>query len=125
MTNDPIYNHLRELGWRRKLTGAEEAQLRAWLAARPEAPESTTRARQPRSSHGKNAAGVPLWSTQAELNLADLPTGTHEFQGVPFEVLNPAQSPFRSCIVLSRQSPYPQSLTVPVGTKASSIYLLN
>lgn len=37
MTNDPIYNHLRELGWRRKLTGAEEAQLRAWLAARPEA----------------------------------------------------------------------------------------
>ena len=37
MTNDPIYNHLRELSWRRKLTGAEEAQLRAWLAARPEA----------------------------------------------------------------------------------------
>jgi hypothetical protein len=37
MTNDPIYNHLRELSWRRKLTGAEEAELRAWLAARPEA----------------------------------------------------------------------------------------
>jgi anti-sigma factor RsiW len=37
MTNDPIYNHLRELSWRRKLTGAEEAQLRAWLAAHPEA----------------------------------------------------------------------------------------
>jgi len=37
MTNDPIYDHLRELSWRRKLTGAEEAQLRAWLAARPEA----------------------------------------------------------------------------------------
>src|ERR1035437_9740057 len=37
MTNDPIYNHLRELSWHRKLTGPEEAQLRAWLAARPEA----------------------------------------------------------------------------------------
>ena len=37
MTNDPIYNHLRELSWRRKLTGAEEAELRAWLAAHPEA----------------------------------------------------------------------------------------
>jgi anti-sigma factor RsiW len=37
MTNDPIYGHLRELSWRRKLTGAEEAQLRAWLAAHPEA----------------------------------------------------------------------------------------
>jgi hypothetical protein len=37
MTNDPIYNHLRELSWRRKLTGAEQAELRAWLPTRPEA----------------------------------------------------------------------------------------
>jgi anti-sigma factor RsiW len=37
MTNDPIYNHLRELSWRRKLTAAEETQLRAWLATHPEA----------------------------------------------------------------------------------------
>ena len=40
MTDDPIYNHLRELSWRRKLTGAEEAELRAWLAAHPEAQAS-------------------------------------------------------------------------------------
>jgi anti-sigma factor RsiW len=37
MSNDPIYNHLLELSWRRKLTGAEEAELQAWLAAHPEA----------------------------------------------------------------------------------------
>src|ERR1039457_1946654 len=37
MTDDPIYTRLRELSWRRKLTDAEEAQLRALLAARPEA----------------------------------------------------------------------------------------
>ena len=37
MTNDPIHDRLRELSWRRQLTGAEEAQLRAWLAAHPEA----------------------------------------------------------------------------------------
>jgi ferric-dicitrate binding protein FerR (iron transport regulator) len=36
MTNDPIY-HWRELSWRRKLTDAEEAELRAWLKAHPEA----------------------------------------------------------------------------------------
>ena len=36
MTNDSIYNHLCELSWRRKLTAAEEAELRAWLAAHPE-----------------------------------------------------------------------------------------
>ena len=37
MTNDPIYNRLRELSWRRRLTAPEEAELRAWLAAHPEA----------------------------------------------------------------------------------------
>ena len=37
MTNDPIYNRLRELSWRRRLTGPEEAELRAWLSAHPEA----------------------------------------------------------------------------------------
>ena len=37
MTNDPIYNRLRELSWRRQPTDAEAAELRAWLAAHPEA----------------------------------------------------------------------------------------
>jgi len=37
MTNDPIYNHLRELSWRRKLTETEQAELRAYLAANPDA----------------------------------------------------------------------------------------
>jgi anti-sigma factor RsiW len=36
MTNDPIYNRLRELSWRRRLTDPEEAELRAWLSAHPE-----------------------------------------------------------------------------------------
>src|SRR5437667_12737472 len=37
MMNDPVHNHLRELSWRRRLTSSEEAELRAWLAAHPEA----------------------------------------------------------------------------------------
>ena len=37
MSNDPTYNRLRELSWQRKLTGAEEAELWAWLAAHPDA----------------------------------------------------------------------------------------
>lgn len=36
MSNDPTYNRLRELSWRRKLSAAEEAELRSWLAAHPE-----------------------------------------------------------------------------------------
>ncbi len=37
MTNDSEYQQLRELSWQRKLTGEEEARLRQWLAAHPEA----------------------------------------------------------------------------------------
>jgi len=36
MTNDPLYQHLLELSWRRQLTSAQETQLRAWLAGHPE-----------------------------------------------------------------------------------------
>ncbi len=37
MTNDPTYTRLRELSWRRKLTEAEEAEMRVWLEAHPDA----------------------------------------------------------------------------------------
>lgn len=37
MNNDPAYQRLREIGWRRKLTEVEQAELRAWFAAHPEA----------------------------------------------------------------------------------------
>ena len=37
MNNDPVYQRLRELGWRRALTRIELAELHAWLAAHPEA----------------------------------------------------------------------------------------
>jgi len=102
------------------------------VTLRGKAPEPPQRTFQPLSikeavnaSHGKSAAGVPLWSADAEMNLADLPTGKQEFQEVPFEVLDPEQSPFRSCIVLSRQSPFSASLSLSAEAKASSIYLLN
>jgi anti-sigma factor RsiW len=37
MTSDPFDHPLREANWRRPLTQAEEAQLKAWLEAHPEA----------------------------------------------------------------------------------------
>lgn len=37
MNPDPVYQRLRERSWRRPLTAAEQAELRAWLAAHPEA----------------------------------------------------------------------------------------
>jgi anti-sigma factor RsiW len=50
MSNDPTYNRLRELSWQRNLTGADEAELRAWLAAHP--------------------AAQADWEAEAELNAA-------------------------------------------------------
>jgi hypothetical protein len=80
---------------------------------------------QANASHSKSAIGVPTWSNQPEMNLVDLPTGKQEFQGVPFEILDPAPSAFRSCIVVSRQEPYTASASIPAGAKAASIYLLD
>jgi len=37
MNPDSVYQRLRELSWRRPLTAAEQADLRAWLMAHPEA----------------------------------------------------------------------------------------
>jgi hypothetical protein len=39
MINDPVYKHFLELSWRRKLTSAEEEELRTWLESHPEAQE--------------------------------------------------------------------------------------
>jgi len=36
MNPDPVYERLREIGWRRPLTDAEQAELRQWLTAHPE-----------------------------------------------------------------------------------------
>lgn len=37
MNQDPVYQKLCEIGWRRPLTEAEQAELRAWLVTHPEA----------------------------------------------------------------------------------------
>jgi hypothetical protein len=59
---DPIYERFRELSWRRPLTPTEQAELRAWLTAHPEA--------------------MADWEAEAELNealgkLADVPVATN------------------------------------------------
>jgi len=59
---DPIYERFRELSWRRPLTPTEQAELRAWLIAHPEA--------------------MADWEGEAELNealgkLADVPVASN------------------------------------------------
>ena len=79
----------------------------------------------PRGIGGAGGSDVPVWSNQPEMNLAGLPTGKQEFQAIPFEVLDATANSSRTSIVVSRQEPYPASVTVPAGAKAESVYLLH
>jgi hypothetical protein len=79
---------------------------------------------QANASHGIHANGVPTWSNHPEMNLASLPSGRQELLQIPFEILDPSQDP-RSCVVVSRQSPYLSEVSIPAGAKAASVYLLN
>ena len=76
------------------------------------------------ASHGTDASAFPLWSNEGN-RIAELPSGRQEFQGVPFQVIDPAQGDHPSCVVLSRKSPFKAQALVPIGAKAASVYLLN
>lgn len=77
------------------------------------------------SSHGTDGGGMAAWSSDPEMNLADLPTGRQEFQGVPFDVLDPGKGSQGSAIVLSRHGSSTASVSISAMAKAASIYLLN
>jgi len=74
---------------------------------------------------GAGSAGVPGWSGESGHDLHELPTGTQEFQGVPFDVIVPSSNGNRACLGLSPSSPYQQTATLPVRAKAAAIYLLH
>jgi ferric-dicitrate binding protein FerR (iron transport regulator) len=70
--NDPLINKLREAGWRRKLTANEEADLRAWLTAHPEAQvDWELEAALNESLGGLQDAPVPANFTARVLQLAE------------------------------------------------------
>jgi hypothetical protein len=75
--------------------------------------------------HGHPIHGVPVWSDDPSLTFAQIPVGSGKFQGVPFEVLDPAVSPFHSCVIVSRHAPYASIASLRLDRKASSVYLLH
>jgi hypothetical protein len=84
MNNDPTYNRLRELSWRRQLTDAEQAELRAWLEAHPEAREDwdaeagleSALGRLPNAPVPGNFTARVLQAIERETAAANLPRGT-------------------------------------------------
>jgi hypothetical protein len=58
-------------------------------------------------------------------HLGNLPTGRQTFAGVPFLVADPAANGRRGAIAVSRRDGFPERVSVPVGAKAGSIYVLH
>ena len=75
---------------------------------------------------GQGSPGVPGWmAAMPDDHLGNLPTGLQELAGVPFLVADPATNGRRGAVAVSRRPGFPERVSVPVGAKAGSIYVLH
>jgi len=75
--------------------------------------------------HGKGADGVPGWAGDEQNDMRGIPTGRRSFQGIEFDVIDPAQNGRRACIGLSTREAYREQASVSCGEKCDSLYLLH
>ncbi len=103
----------------------------AYTGAYPEAPEPTYAPLDlaPLANMdlgGRGAPGVPGWmAAMPDDHLGNLPTGRKTFAGVPFLVADPAANGRRGAVAVSRRPGFPERVSIPVGRKAGSLYLLH
>lgn len=74
---------------------------------------------------GAGAPGVPGWTGEGTNDLGALPGGAQHWAGVPFLLPDPFTNGRRAALGLRRQTGYADSIAVPVGQQAGSIYLLH
>ena len=75
---------------------------------------------------GKGAKGVPGWTGEGVNDLANIPTGRRTFCDIPFAITNPKTTGRRACVGLStKPGGYAVEVALPIGRKASSVYLLH
>ena len=77
------------------------------------------------ASFNRGTADVSGWVGEGEPSLADLPSGSQQFQGVPFNVIDLTSNRYRTCLILPQSPGSAQSVSLPVRSKAASIYLLH
>jgi hypothetical protein len=65
------------------------------------------------------------WLGEPENDMRNLPTGRQVFEGVEFDVIDPAENDRCAFIGLSHREPYRPSAAIAVGAKAASVYLLH
>lgn len=69
--------------------------------------------------------GVAPWIGNQEYELTGIPVDAQEFQGIPFDVIDPGSQDGRCCLGLAPASPYLREATIPVNAKGASLYLLH
>jgi hypothetical protein len=74
---------------------------------------------------GNTIEGVHGWTNEGENDLHEFPTGRQVFHDIPFEIIDPEKNGRRACIGLSGLDGYPGKVSLQIGKKARSIYLLH
>lgn len=74
---------------------------------------------------GEGAKGVIGWTNEGTNDLHEMPTGSQEFEGVPFDIVDPAKNGRKACLGISSQEGYKFTETLPVNKKAKALYLLH
>ncbi len=68
----------------------------------------------------------PGWAGEPGNDMRELPTGRREFEGVPFEVIEPSGNEGRACLRLAEERPgFAGSAAIPVGDCFRTLYLLH
>ncbi|MGB3616834.1 MAG: twin-arginine translocation signal domain-containing protein [Catalinimonas sp.] len=76
-------------------------------------------------THGAGAPGVPGFTGEADNDLANFPTGAQTFEGVPFQIVDPAANGRKGVLILSARAGYTTEATVPYGDRAGAFYLVH
>ncbi|MGF1449288.1 MAG: hypothetical protein ACFB20_07715, partial [Opitutales bacterium] len=77
--------------------------------------------------HGDGADGVPGWISGGANDMSGLPTGPQTFEGVDFDVIDPATNARRAVLGLHGMphGRFARSTTIPVNARATSLYFLH
>lgn len=75
--------------------------------------------------YGNTIEGVMGWTNEGKNDLHEFPTGKQNFEGVPFDVIDPAENGRRACLGMSSKPGYSMQSTLAVNRKAESLYFLH
>ena len=118
----------RLMDWSRRLGGYLHCCLKGKL---PDPIPATFRPVDMRSAANVDTCGegggraVIGWLGEGDNDMRNLPVGTQSFEGIQFDLIDPAANNRCAFLGISSKSPYTRQSTVPVNAKAKSVYFLH